>query len=612
MKKRHFFIFLLSFTLTIGISLGTVWAVREYVLPRIGRIGGLGHNREVVSIHNHLGLNPNVTTLVVGDRIVRTFTPWDRQNAFTREPTATQHLVNITPPFVREVDGQEIIYLPASFLQYYIDPFIFWDESANMLLVSTRYDILDFTPGRMNFYLNGSFHPLNAPLVREGGETFLPSCLVEGLYPLFITFAPEYNIVTITDGSHGHQLGEISSAGADVRHRADFRAPIATQLEQGDMVYVFTIDEQVARVRTHTGIIGYIMTPDIAPAGSTQILRPGVRDTVLQGFIDNFTPRPPRWDGGAINLVWEQSTNQTANANRMQVPFHDSLTVVSPTWFQLDRDIMGMTSAASREYVNWAHEQGVLVWPKVFDLNNATVRDVLTSRPARRTVVNQLVAYIRYYNLDGININFEHLASPQGPYKIQFLRELSVATQHLDVVLSAAVLVPMEWSRFYRRDLIALTLDFVMAMTYDEHWNTSPVAGPVASLPWVQQGIDNMLLQMPAAQLFMGLPFYNRVWREVVLGDTPPRALNWSMDYTRAFFDERDVDWVWDAEIGSYYAYFLVVEEGATIRYRVWLENERSIAAKMQVFAAYDLAGIGGWRRLQESAGIWEVIGRHF
>ena len=612
MKKRHFILFLVSLILTVSLGLSGVWIVREHVVPQFRRIT-IMQNREVISIHDHLGLNPNITGLVVDDTLVRTFTPWDRQNAFAHplQTTDAQHLENIIPPFVRS----GVIYLPASFLQYYIDPFIFWDEGAGMLFISTHYDMLEFTPGRTNFYLNGSVRQLNAPILREGGETFLPACLVEGLYVLWVDFAPEYNIAMITDTRNEVVFGEVTANRADVRYRPELRAPIATQLAEGDWLHIFgSIDEEFVRVRTNTGIVGYIIATDIieSPIPEEQRLRGVDRPPILSTFIDNFAHRPPRWDGGKINLVWEQSNNQTANYNRMQIPFHDSLMVVSPSWFELNRDIMGISSAASREYVNWAHEQGVLVWPKVFDLNNATARDILMARDARRTVINHLVEAIQHYNLDGININFEHLAAPQGPYKIQFLRELSVATQYLDVVLSAAVLVPMDWSRFYRRDLIALTVDFVMAMTYDEHWNTSPVAGPVASLPWVQQGIENMLQQMPAAQLLLGLPFYNRVWREVVLGDTPPRALNWTMDYTRDFFDERDVSWEWDTEVGSYYVYFLTVEEGETIRYRVWLEDERSIAAKMQVFVAYDLAGVAGWRRLQESADVWDVIANHF
>ena len=611
MKKRRMLLFLLSFTLTIVIAVGVVW-VAEFAMQRLGRIT-IMQNREVITVHEHLGINPNIANIVLGDQIVRTTTAWAMQNTFTDSLADNQHLRNLAPPFVREVNGEYIAYVPVSFLQDFIDPFIFWDEGAGSLFISTRYDMLEFTPDRLNFYVNGQFRPLNAPILREGGEVFLPAYLVEMLYPLAINFAPEYNIIAITDGRNEYPIGEVRSTNANVRHSPNSRTPIATQLVQGNEVIIFgEAEADYLRIRTATGVAGYILASDIIKNGYTQILMPGVRDTILQGYIDNLQNDLPNWGGGGINLVWEHANNQTANANRMQVPFHESVTVVSPSWFELSRDNMGLVSAASREYVDWAHEQGVYVWANVFDLNHATVRDILTSRSARRTVIEQLVHSVHQYNLDGIIIHFEHLSELQAQYKIQFLRELSVAASNLDIVLSAMVLVPAEGLEFYRRDLIALTVDFVMLMAYNEHRHMSTVSGPVASLPWVRQAVEDMLQQMPAQQVIMGIPFFNRVWRETLRGDTPPQSLNWGMDYTRDFFNESDAGWDWDEEIGSYYSSFLVMEDVATVRYRVWLEDENSINEKMQIFAEYNLAGVGGWRRLHESEGVWEIIASYF
>ena len=620
-KKRYITLFAFSFFATIGLTFGVAWAFRQYVAPQLSRINIL-QNRDVVPFHTHYSLNPDIPTLVIDDRIVSTRTQWDRQNTFMPEGVGAEFLIPLVPPMIREVSGQPHPYLPMSFIQDYIDPFIFWDNGANHLFVSTRHELLRFTPNQGHFYINrvsllqqdAQRMNLDAPVLRVDGETFLPASLIQQLYPLYVEYFPAYNMVVVTNLNDIQRAAIVQVSGSNVRHSPDNRAPIVSQLAQGDVVTIFSesADGEFFRVRTHEGIPGYILAADVSAPATHQPNLQAI-DTLLPSFVNNTIHHAPRWSGGAINLVWEHANSQTMNYNRMQEPFHDSLMVVSPSWYHLDmNETSGMASFVSQTYIQWAHEQGVAVWPRVFDFNNTNAHTMLTDRARRHMVISQLAADARHYGFNGINIHFEHLSEMLGPYKIQFLRELAIATQDLDIVLSALVYVPADWSRFYRRDLIARTVDFVMVMTYNEHWNGSPVSGPMASLPWVRQALDNMLLEVPANQLIMGIPFHNRVWRERLHSGNAPETENWGIDYTRDFFNAEDVTWEWLEDIGSYYAYFLVVEGGATTRYRVWLEDERSIAAKMELFAQYNLAGIGGWRRLLESEGVWDVIEAFF
>jgi len=127
----------------------------------------------------------------------------------------------------------------------------------------------------------------------------------------------------------------------------------------------------------------------------------------------------------------------------------------------------------------------------------------------------------------------------------------------------------------------------------------------------VQQAVINILEEVPREQLVLGLPFYNRAWRYVVLdGTMESRA--WSMNYTRQFFEARDVEWEWDSTIGSYFGEVSAMEDGQAVIWRVWLECPRSIASKMQIYAVHDLAGVASWRRFFESEEVWDVFERFF
>ena len=147
---------------TIGLL---VWFV---IIPQIN-IGGLPFmgNRDVVPFHQYFSLNPEVTHVVMDDQLLREVSP-----------------------LVETRDGSHNVYMPVSFLRS-IDPFLFWDNSANTLFASTRYEMLEFIPNRLNYYANGNSHPLDTPIRREGGEVFLPASIVEGLYPLAVEYLPE-------------------------------------------------------------------------------------------------------------------------------------------------------------------------------------------------------------------------------------------------------------------------------------------------------------------------------------------------------------------------------------------------------------------------------------
>jgi spore germination protein YaaH len=372
------------------------------------------------------------------------------------------------------------------------------------------------------------------------------------------------------------------------------------------------------RVRTENGILGYVLVSEIEGVRTAVPLDTLRRETLLaSGFVNNNIYHPRVWQGGnSINLLWDSIYHPDANRVQMQTPLHESVNVISPTWFRIDPAGTHINSVASREYVDWAHAQGVQVWPLVFDVWYDQSAAFLMNRNSREHAISQLIHYVEMLNLDGINIDFEHLRAPQGPYKIQFLRELAIPMRRHGVVLSAAVKVPFPFNAFYRRDLIGKTVDFVMVMTYDEFWATAPETGhghgPNASLPFVRRGVENMLELVPRERLIMSIPFYNRIWRETMATGEVRHHAAMGTNSTRNFFNERNAVWVWDFEIGSYFGEAVGIHEGETVTFRVWLEDARSVQEKMHIFYDNRLAGISVWSRFFEIPEFWDVIGGYF
>ncbi len=144
-------------------------------------------------------------------------------------------------------------------------------------------------------------------------------------------------------------------------------------------------------------------------------------------------------------------------------------------------------------------------------------------------------------------------------------------------------------------------VDYVIIMGYDEHYVGSEQAGSVASLPWVEEGIQQTLQEAPAERVINAVPFYTRLWR-TANGELTSEAIG--MDQAQEVIAANNVETYWDKEAGQNYGSY--ESEGAT--YQIWLEDAQSIAAKVMLVPKYELAGVAAWKLGFENSGIWQVI----
>ncbi|MCL2362248.1 MAG: glycosyl hydrolase family 18 protein [Defluviitaleaceae bacterium] len=554
---------------------------------------GFGSGNREIPFHEHHNLDPEVPNLI---------------HDMARLPQS-----DAPQPFIMN----EVMYLPVAFFRYHFDPFIFWDDHAGVLFITSVANVLAFYPDRHSFDLNGQPQSLDHPIRRVDGEVFLPADLAEALYPVIVTHYLPYNLIVVESADIPRTTAEVTRR-TNIRYREDNRAPITARTESGSTLVLFHEVGEFTRVRNGDGLLGWVATADIGEPTTVIPVDTLERDPLLGEFINNRVHPRPIWPAGTpVVMAWDSIYVQAANSVMMDAYLSESINVLAPMWFRLDAETMGVTSLASREYVEWAQGLGLQVWPYVFDVSVANSSAILTNREARASVIETLLHYVDELGLDGINIGFEHVTQANAPYLMQFLRELGPGLRQRGVVFSKNVLVPT-YTRYYRRDLMAYFIDFIVVMAYDEHWHRAPTSGPVASLPFVERGIMEMLEEVPANQVVLGLPFYNRIWREVIGNNTlETRTRRYhGTSYTRATFDNyfpEGTTWEWLPEIGKYYGEYAAHEEGESVLYRVWLECERSMGLKLELFWGYNLAGVSVWNRnFRHNEGLWELMDEHF
>ena len=276
------------------------------------------------------------------------------------------------------------------------------------------------------------------------------------------------------------------------------------------------------------------------------------------------------------------------------------LTTISPTWFTI-RDTNGnITSLASSAYVDAAHQAGLEVWGLVDNFTNQVdTLAVLSNTQSRANMISQLITEAQNSGLDGINVDFEQITEEMSDHYIQFIRELSVECRKNQIVLSVDNYVP-GFTSHYNREEQGIVADYVIIMGYDEHYVGSE-AGSVASLPWVEQGIQDTLDEVPAERVINAIPFYTRLWRTTG-GNVTSEAIG--MDQAQQTIADNNVETYWDKTTSQNYGKYDI--DNST--YQIWLEDAQSVAEKVKLVSKYDLAGVSAWKLGFENNVIWQVI----
>ena len=337
----------------------------------------------------------------------------------------------------------------------------------------------------------------------------------------------------------------------------------------------------------------------------TQLAEPSADKMPLVSLSKKLRPlRELFKPAGKISLVWDHFLGDPVDlAQEEKIA---GLTVISPTWFAVTDARGTVASKADWKYVQDAHDKGYKVWALISNSFDPDMTKLfLADESAQDRTVRQLLMYTALYDLDGINIDFENVYDDDKERLTGFVARLADKLKEQRVVLSIDTTVPSGvpmWSSCYDRAELAKIVDYYMVMTYDEHWRSSPVAGSVASIGWVERGIINTLQYVPKEKLLMGVPFYTREWREAD-NERVRSSTMWMADVENRIA-RYGLTPKWLESAGQHY-----IEYGDdSARYKVWIEDAKSLGLKADLAKKYELAGVAAWRKGFEKPGTWEAV----
>ena len=480
----------------------------------------------------------------------------------------------------RALTSKEQVYLPQEMVSAYLNQRYYWDNQNQQILYATPSSLEKFPSSES-----------------EGGDVWLK----DGKVYLSLSLVKKYTDLDFYEYENPsriviqHEFSGVNVATAtkktSVRYRGGIKAPVLTEVKKGDtLIYMQALEDWV-QVSTMDGYIGYVQKKALSDMETMDFERSFEKEDYTYLTMDN-----------KVNMTWHQITNTDANAYLGDMTANVSgLNVISPTWFYIQDTSGNLGDLSSADYVTQAHQMGLKVWGLVDNFTvDISTTETLSQLSSRQNIIQHLIQTAVNIGMDGINVDFETLSEDAGPHFLEFLRELSIECHKNNLVLSVDNPVPEDFTSHYDRQEQGQIVDYVVIMGYDEHYVGSD-AGSVASLPWVEQGIEDTLAEVPAQRTILAVPFYTRLWKTTG-GAVTSEAIG--MSEAQKILTENNVEAVWDGSVGQNYAGF----EKDNTTYQIWLEDAQSLAEKVKLIPKYSLAGVAQWRLGFESNDIWSTI----
>ena len=505
---------------------------------------------------------------------------------------------NITTSLKKEVyieDG--VVYISKEDIANFFDSSIYYDEKYDQIITASYNKLAALPVGKKQIEIDSSNITIKSGVIKKEDTYYVPFSELGDVYNTKTNYFSSTNMITIDSLNKEYSIATAAKK-ASIKYKPNGFSRTVAKVNQGDTYIIanrsdYPVPDGWTRVRTENGILGYVKTNQM---GEVNTIREAIEE---KAKVD-----------GTVSMVWDYYSEYVYAPNRNGTTIQ-GVNVVSPSFFRLEKlgkgKVLSNIGEQGKAYIAWAKQNGYKIWPMIANESMIeTTSEIMRDYKLRESLINQIVDYVTQYELDGINIDFEYMYEEDKNYFSRFLIELEPRLNEIGAVLSVDVTAPdgdSNWSMCYDRHTIGKVADYIVFMGYDQYGLSSSKEGTTAGCDWVEANLKKFVGQeaVEANKIILGVPFYTRLWKEqngkVVSKDTL------SMKNIDSKIPN-NVEKKWDENLKQYYVEY---KQGNTT-YKIWVEDQKSIEAKLDLIYKYELAGASYWTKDMESPSIWKSI----
>ena len=483
------------------------------------------------------------------------------------------------------------IYLSRPDVANFFDPYLYYNADEKRIVITYDTKVTNMFLDNTLITINDVENTIDTAAFERDETVYIPiSQLLESLN-IELNYYTDTNIVTV-DTLSREQIKATATKNLSVKSMKDTFSRTVAKIKKDEQVIVIEKDEEKGwtEIRTSQGVIGYVKSDKLT------------NETVIRTEVVT-TPQIE----GKVNMVWEPFYTD------IDTTYIEGLNVFSPMLFELEElgkgNIIENINSSKLEYLNWAKSNNYKVWAMVTNHSMIeTTSEILNSYELRNKTINNILKLAQKYDVDGINLDFEHMYEEDKDLFTQFVVELYPRLKELGMVLSVDVTAPdggSDWSMCYDRNAIADNCDYIVFMAYDQYGSSSTKAGTTAGLDWMRVSLNKFLTteEIEPNKIILGLPFFTRLWTEYSDGSVESAAY-YMKSITNVLPTSVYENRTWLEDVAQYYVEYA---EGNVTK-KMWIEDERSLTAKLNLVMENNLGGVAFWAKGYESPEIWSTI----
>ncbi len=487
------------------------------------------------------------------------------------------------------------IYLSEPDIANFFDKHIYEDTEINKVITTYEKKIATIGFEENEIEINGSNKNIYAHAIKKDNVTYLPISEMADVYNVEIANIDDTKVVTM-DSLDREQKRAIANSSVSVKSTTNFISKTVDRIKKGDCVIVVSSDKGWAKIRTANGKLGYIKSKKIE-----------------NEFTVRENMEEEKQISGKVNLTWDYYSQYGSAPDRSGTTI-DGVNVVSPAFFYLDTDgeLKENVGQKGKAYIEWAHNNGYKIWPMVQNAEAASsslsiTSEIMNSYAKRQKLIESIVNKCVEYKLDGVNIDFENMKQEDKDMFSRFIIELTPRLKEIGMVTSVDVTAPdggETWSLCFDRNVIGDVADYIVFMAYDEYGISSTKPGTNAGYDWVKLSLNKFLQteEIESDKIILAIPYYTRVWTTNSNGQLTGKNTVAMKNLDSIIPDGTERKW--DDTLKQYYVEY----SDGNNKKQIWIEDIKSLQAKVSLVNENKLAGVGSWQKDMESDDVWQMI----
>ncbi len=284
----------------------------------------------------------------------------------------------------------------------------------------------------------------------------------------------------------------------------------------------------------------------------------------------------------------------------------DKLNMVVPEWFFIDPQTDTLRPDIDMNALQLMKNNNIRIVPLINNINEklgegefdgTIIHRILHNSVKKERLINDIIKYLKQYQLQGINIDFEEFKEKGDEPIIAFQKELYEKLHPMNFIVTQDI---MPYNEDFNIKELSKYNDYMFVMAYDEHYSSS-VPGAISSQQWIEKVLDETAKEVPSEKIIMCFAGYGYDW--------PMNTEATTVTYQQALANAKQFNVPIDFNNDNYNNFYTYTDADH-IKHEVWFTDAATNFNTIRFADEYGTAGTALWRLGSEDERLWTFYNR--